>query len=108
VDIEVMTGDVTGVSALADLPLPEPGAPDVLAVIPFRQVTERGYACHDDGEPIIALVANAHARLTVAEAPPLSRTLNRKGWSDCRCGASLARSGRTSTRSAGTSRPSRA
>jgi phenazine biosynthesis protein phzE len=70
--VELMTGDVTEVSALAELPLPEPGphgdVPEVVAVIPFRQVTERGYACHDDGEPIIALVTDTRARITVDEA----------------------------------------
>ena len=44
------------------------GPAEVLAVIPFRQVTERGYACNDDGEPILALTAERRAALPVKEA----------------------------------------
>lgn len=71
--VELMTGEVIRPSLLADLPLPAPGnaaAPgaEVLAIVPFRQITERGYACHDDGEPILALVAGERATLHVAAA----------------------------------------
>ncbi|GHE98076.1 anthranilate synthase family protein [Streptomyces fumanus] len=65
-EVEVLTGEVTRVTALADLPAPADGGADpadVLAVIPFRQVTERGYACNDDGEPILALTARRRAAL---------------------------------------------
>lgn len=50
----------------ADLPLPtkspgESGASvdgpwhGVLALVPLRQVRERGFECHDDGEPILTM-----------------------------------------------------
>ncbi|MFI0815282.1 anthranilate synthase family protein [Streptomyces sp. NPDC021098] len=75
-EVEVLTGPVTEVGTLAELPSPSPayagaggGGPDeVLAVIPFRQVTERGYACNDDGEPIVALTPRRRAALPVKEA----------------------------------------
>ncbi|HET8662303.1 MAG TPA: anthranilate synthase family protein [Micromonosporaceae bacterium] len=74
--IELMTGRVTRASLLADLPVPAPGngaraGSEVLAVVPFRQVTERGYACHDDGEPILALVVEERAALPAADAVDL-------------------------------------
>ncbi|MFC9304032.1 anthranilate synthase family protein [Streptomyces albidoflavus] len=59
--VELLLGDVTRVSRLADLPLPdlEGGAPgprhDVLAMVPFRQVSERGFRCRDDGSPLLAM-----------------------------------------------------
>ncbi|MGW2329607.1 anthranilate synthase family protein [Streptomyces sp. NPDC001700] len=76
-EVEVLTGTVAEVATLAELPCPGPadaaatggdGPAEVLAVIPFRQVTERGYACNDDGEPILALTAERRAALSVKEA----------------------------------------
>ncbi|HZN17504.1 MAG TPA: anthranilate synthase family protein [Micromonosporaceae bacterium] len=74
--VELMTGQVTRATLLADLPVPTPGngaqaRSEVLAVVPFRQVTERGYACHDDGEPILALVVDERAALPAADAVDL-------------------------------------
>ncbi|MGW7003953.1 chorismate-binding protein [Streptomyces sp. NPDC054933] len=68
-----MTGKVAEVSAVAELPSPGPlpgggAASQVLAVIPFRQVTERGYACNDDSEPILVLSADKRVTLPVGEA----------------------------------------
>ncbi len=58
--VEVLVGDVVDVAALADIPLPSPGSgvtgPQVLALVPYRQVVERGFACHDDGFPLRCLV----------------------------------------------------
>jgi phenazine biosynthesis protein phzE len=51
--VEVLTGDVVTVPALADIPL-SPGA-RTLAVIPYRQITERGFDCVDDGAPLECL-----------------------------------------------------
>ncbi|MEV0218282.1 anthranilate synthase family protein [Streptomyces sp. NPDC050704] len=74
-DVEVLTGETAEVTALADLPSPDlacgaggGGPAEVLAVIPFRQVTERGYTCNDDGEPILALTAERRATLAAEEA----------------------------------------
>ncbi|MFG3494201.1 anthranilate synthase family protein [Streptomyces sp. NPDC047928] len=83
--VDVLAGDVTDVRLLADLPLPddtgdgpgegpgEGGGPrgarhELLAVVPFRQITERGFACRDDGEPVLALSVRAQGTLAVADA----------------------------------------
>ncbi|MFJ1864389.1 anthranilate synthase family protein [Streptomyces sp. NPDC088097] len=75
--LEVLSGPFAHVGALADLPLPPSGTADgtarhdVLALVPYRQITERGYACTDDGEPLIAL------SVTEQEALPLHEALRR-------------------------------
>ncbi|WP_342744799.1 hypothetical protein [Paramicrobacterium agarici] len=51
--IDVLAGSVIDVPTLADIPLT--GA-EVLALVPFRQVAERGYDAHDDGTPLRCLV----------------------------------------------------
>jgi phenazine biosynthesis protein phzE len=60
--VEVLTGTVTVADRLADIPLSPvgpPGRPAVLAVVPFRQVAERGFACVDDGAPLECLRVDA-------------------------------------------------
>ncbi|MFS8097950.1 anthranilate synthase family protein [Lentzea alba] len=63
--LDVLTGPVSDHETLDDLPV-HTGA-DVLALIPFRQVTERGFACHDDGTPLLALTVTARTQLSLAE-----------------------------------------
>lgn len=64
---EVMIGPAREFSMLADVPLH--GGPDaplpVLILIPFRQITERGLACIDDGAPIRCIFAEQY--LTVPQ-----------------------------------------
>ena len=45
-------------------PTAAPG-PDVLALVPYRQVTERGFVAHDDGMPLSCLVVERHLRVAV-------------------------------------------
>ncbi len=66
--VEVLTGDVTDVPRLADLPLPGPGDAPVLALVPFRQIGELGYAHHDDATPLRCLKARRCEVLTREEA----------------------------------------
>lgn len=68
--VEVLTGDVVDVPLLADIPLHDStgSAREVLALVPFRQVVERGFACHDDHAPLRCLVVDTHEALPVAEA----------------------------------------
>lgn len=63
--VEVLTGEVVDVELLADIPLTdERGVPrEVLALVPYRQVRERGFICHDDGAPLRCLVVTEHHRL---------------------------------------------
>ncbi|WP_377272027.1 anthranilate synthase family protein [Peterkaempfera sp. SMS 1(5)a] len=73
--VEVLFGEMGTHESLADLPLPE-GAPasrtpvhDLLALIPYRQIRERGFRAHDDGTPLQAL------RITEQHTVPLGDLL---------------------------------
>ncbi|ELP67814.1 phenazine-specific anthranilate synthase component I [Streptomyces turgidiscabies] len=71
--LEILTGEASTVDTLAQIPLPDledaAGArQDVLVVIPYRQVAERGYACVDDGEPLTVMTVAEQATIPVAEA----------------------------------------
>ena len=59
--VELLTGDVVDVDLLADIPLHDASAAprEVLALVPFRQVVERGFDCHDDQAPLRCLVVGA-------------------------------------------------
>ncbi|SFR74201.1 phenazine biosynthesis protein phzE [Agromyces sp. CF514] len=63
--LDVLVGEVIDVDLLADIPLD--GA-EVLALVPFRQVRERGFEAHDDGAPIRCLVVRERVELPVADA----------------------------------------
>ncbi|MEU6207179.1 anthranilate synthase family protein [Micromonospora musae] len=67
-EIDVLTGSVTVVERLADIPLPSgPPGPKTLALVPFRQVTERGFAAHDDGAPLECLRVERSATVVASE-----------------------------------------
>jgi phenazine biosynthesis protein phzE len=71
--LDVLTGPVVEVATLAELPIERrvrPG-PAVLAVLPYRQLTERGFACVDDGTPLLAMTAAEH------DTPPVAEVLAR-------------------------------
>ena len=84
--VEVLTGDVVDVDLLADIPLHDAdGTPrEVLALVPYRQVRERGFVCHDDGAPLRCLVVTGHARVsreeTLAALPTTSLPLGDPGF----------------------------
>ncbi|WBB67549.1 chorismate-binding protein [Micromonospora sp. WMMD812] len=67
--LELFTGPVRTVDRLGDIPLPDdrPG-PRTLALVPYRQITERGFACVDDGVPLECLLVTRHERIGLAEA----------------------------------------
>jgi phenazine biosynthesis protein phzE len=73
--LEILLGDVTAVTTLNDLPLAEDPGPgvghDLLVLVPYGQLTERGYLAHDDGEPLLAMAVREQA------AVPLGVTLPR-------------------------------
>ncbi|MFJ5882227.1 anthranilate synthase family protein [Kitasatospora cineracea] len=65
--VELLIGEVSDHQTLADLPVPE-GVPargprhDLLALVPYAQIRERGFAARQDGTPLRALsVAEQHA-----------------------------------------------
>ncbi|MER8045938.1 anthranilate synthase family protein [Streptomyces sp. NPDC094032] len=78
--VEILLGDAGTAALLSELPLggPEsaaprsPGAPDgprhqVLALIPYRQITERGFVCQDDHAPIRTLTVRRQGTVGVDE-----------------------------------------
>ncbi|MCZ7436649.1 chorismate-binding protein [Micromonospora sp. WMMC241] len=69
--VDLYAGPVHRAGQLADLPLPDgPPGPRTLALVPFRQITERGFACVDDGLPLEFLDVRQHLRI------PLARVLD--------------------------------
>jgi phenazine biosynthesis protein phzE len=72
--VEVLTGAVSLPATLAEIPLapaPAPGAGahhEVLVVIPYRQLTERRFACADDGTPLVAMTVSGRQQLPLGEA----------------------------------------
>jgi 2-amino-4-deoxychorismate synthase len=84
--VEVLTGDVVDVELLADIPLVDAaGTPrEVLALVPFRQVRERGFATHDDDAPLRCLVVAEHVHLpreaAVAALPSAALALEAPGF----------------------------
>ncbi|GAA2354658.1 anthranilate synthase family protein [Dactylosporangium salmoneum] len=76
--VEVLTGPVSTVDALADIP------DECLALVPFRQVHERGFDCVDDGTPLSVLRIESRREVPVADAlaglPDESFTLDNAGF----------------------------
>ncbi|MEU0354629.1 anthranilate synthase family protein [Streptomyces cyaneofuscatus] len=62
--VEVLIGRVREAERLADLPV---GASPALALVPFRQIAERGFDVRDDGTPLSVLVADETHELELAE-----------------------------------------
>ncbi|MFD8713718.1 anthranilate synthase family protein [Streptomyces anulatus] len=62
--VELLIGGVREVDRLADLPV---GAAPALALVPFRQIAERGFDVRDDGTPLSVLVADETHELELAE-----------------------------------------
>ncbi|MEU7871968.1 anthranilate synthase family protein [Dactylosporangium sp. NPDC049140] len=60
-NVEVLTGPISTVDALADIP------DDCLALVPFRQVRERGFDCVDDGTPLSVLRIADRQEIPVAD-----------------------------------------
>ncbi|WP_405711848.1 MULTISPECIES: anthranilate synthase family protein [unclassified Streptomyces] len=62
--VEVLIGRVREADRLADLPV---GELPSLALVPFRQIAERGFDVRDDGTPLSVLVAEESYELPLAE-----------------------------------------
>src|SRR5438046_3074630 len=61
--VEFLTGPVEVVERLADIPLDT----EVLALVPYRQVRERGFACVDDDTPLQVLRVESRSEAAVAD-----------------------------------------
>ncbi|HEV7625027.1 MAG TPA: anthranilate synthase family protein [Streptomyces sp.] len=62
--VEILTGPVHECSRLAEIPDGERGA---LALVPFRQIRERGFGVRDDGTPLSVLVPQEVHELPLEE-----------------------------------------
>ncbi|MGA5065951.1 anthranilate synthase family protein [Streptomyces exfoliatus] len=63
--VEVLIGRVHEAERLAELPV---GPLPTLALVPFRQIRERGFDVRDDGTPLSVLVADETYELPLTEA----------------------------------------
>ncbi|MGW4366489.1 anthranilate synthase family protein [Nocardia takedensis] len=68
--IEVMAGEVTELRELAELTERSRTA-DLLVLVPYRQITERGYRCDDDESPLLALAVTERESRSRAEVSAL-------------------------------------
>ncbi|MET9885324.1 anthranilate synthase family protein [Streptomyces sp. NPDC006430] len=69
--LDLFLGEFKESATLADIPLPdvESGAgarQDVLALVPYRQLAERGFEAPDDGTPLLAMVIEEQAQVPLA------------------------------------------
>jgi phenazine biosynthesis protein phzE len=69
--LDLLVGEVSVPASLADVPLPhgseQTGHHAVLVVIPYRQVSERGFAAVDDGSPLLAMTVRRQEIVRVAD-----------------------------------------
>ncbi|MCX4509564.1 anthranilate synthase family protein [Streptomyces sp. NBC_01619] len=63
--VEVLTGRIEEAERLADIPV---GDLPSLALVPFRQIRERGFDVRDDGTPLSVLVAEECFEIPLEEA----------------------------------------
>ncbi|MER8105565.1 anthranilate synthase family protein [Kitasatospora sp. NPDC094016] len=69
--LDVLFGEVATAHTLDAVPLgPEPGrpGPEVLVLVPYRQIAERGFEARDDGAPLLAMTVTEHATVDLGEA----------------------------------------
>ncbi|MEU7799811.1 anthranilate synthase family protein [Micromonospora arborensis] len=70
--VEVLVGEMCPTTSLEAIPLPPTrpagsGPHAVLTVLPFRQITERGFACVDDDEELLVLRITEQAEIDLAD-----------------------------------------
>ena len=69
-ELELLRGRVASYERLADLPRVEDAeGGELLALVPYRQLRERGDDCHDDGTPLRALLVDSHTTIHLDELP---------------------------------------
>lgn len=67
--LDVLVGDVSEVETLSDIPLAADAEGwDVLAVVPYRQLAERGFDAPDDGAPLLVMTVGSQDQVPVAAA----------------------------------------
>ena len=68
--VDLIFGETVEVDRIADIPVPAEGdrnRHEVLALLPFRQIAERGFAAPDDGSPLVAITVTDQAVLALPE-----------------------------------------
>lgn len=66
--VELLTGEIVDVDLLAEIPLGSgAGAREVFALVPYRQVRERGFEAREDNTPLRCLLVDEHLHLPAAE-----------------------------------------
>ncbi|GAA2447330.1 phenazine-specific anthranilate synthase component I [Streptomyces pulveraceus] len=67
--VELLLGRVTEADRISRIPLPGKGVtgPGTLALVPFRQIRERGLECHDDATPLQVLEVERVHRIDTDE-----------------------------------------
>ncbi|MFE6666334.1 anthranilate synthase family protein [Streptomyces sp. NPDC057697] len=67
--VELLLGRMTRADRISGIPLPgkDVTGPGTLALVPFRQIRERGLACHDDATPLQVLEAERVHRFGTEE-----------------------------------------
>jgi phenazine biosynthesis protein phzE len=72
--LDVLAGRASEHTRLAEIPLEGGQAGSfatghqLLAFVPYRQIQERGFACPDDGTPILALSVEERASVDLSQA----------------------------------------
>lgn len=64
---EILFGELINVEETTDLPEPVDNDLPVLAVVPFRQIRERGFEAVDDGVPLLALRTRERVVIELAD-----------------------------------------
>ncbi|WP_326686778.1 MULTISPECIES: anthranilate synthase family protein [unclassified Streptomyces] len=76
--VELLTGPVRELRELSELSWHRAGTPRsraVLALLPFRQIAERGFDCHDGKEPVLAMLVDERADTSAQGLLPLLERL---------------------------------
>lgn len=68
-ELELLRGSVAEYERLSELPRVEDAGGELLALVPYRQLRERGDACHDDGTPLRALSVTSRGTVRIDELP---------------------------------------
>ncbi len=81
--VDLLVGEMSTVDTLAELPLPDArsegsagpgeegggdgGRHELLVLVPYRQIAERGFTAPDDGEPLLVMTVTGQVLLPLAE-----------------------------------------
>ncbi len=72
--VDVIAGEVSYPASLAELPLAASessacaATQELIVLVPYRQLRERGFESRDDGAPLVALACTEHETVSAAEA----------------------------------------